>query len=171
MPSPRTDIDLRPYAAEDLELLQALLGDEQAMRMLGGAETEEAIKARHERYLASDPETNGLFTIVDRSDSRAVGWTGFWASEWQGEQAWECGWHVLSAAQGMGVGMAAGRLMLDEARRRHRFASVDAFPSVDNEASNALCRSLGFDCLGRVEIEYPKGHMMEALHWRFALGC
>lgn len=158
---------IRPYAEGDLPLLRALLGDPEMMRHLGGPESSDALEARHARYLAASPDTNGLFTV--RVGEDPVGWVGFWESEWGGELQWECGWHVLPAFQGRGVATAAVRQMLAEARarKRHRFAG--AFPSVENAASNAVCRTLGFVCLGEVEIEYPKGHMMRADHWRLDL--
>ncbi|MGI8711878.1 MAG: hypothetical protein ACR2NR_01595 [Solirubrobacteraceae bacterium] len=34
---------------------------------------------------------------------------------------------------------------------------VHAFPSVENAASNAVCRSAGFALLGPIEAEYPPG--------------
>jgi RimJ/RimL family protein N-acetyltransferase len=46
-----------------------------------------------------------------------------------------------------------------------------AFPSVDNGASNAICRKLGFELLGELEFEYPPGHgrVMLTNDWRFDL--
>lgn len=77
---------------------------------------------------------------------------------------------MLSQFQGAGVGTVAARLALAEARSRHRHRFVEAFPAADNVASNALCERLGFRCLGGVEVEYPKGRMMHATHWRMDLG-
>lgn len=158
---------IRPYGQDDLPLLRDLLGDPAMTRFIGGPESEEAIVARHERYLAADPQTNGLFTIL--LQGVAVGWVGFWESEWDGTVQWECGWHLKAPYQGRGIATTATHLALDQARARgsHRF--VDAFPSVDNQASNALCARLGFRDFGEVEVEYPKGHMMQARHWRFDL--
>lgn len=34
-------------------------------------------------------------------DAEAVGWVGYWESEWRGETVWECGWSVLPEAQGL----------------------------------------------------------------------
>jgi len=58
---------------------------------------------------------------------------------------------------------------LAEARSRGSHGFVDAFPSVDNAACNALCARLGFHDLGEAEVEYPKGRMMQARHWRYDL--
>jgi RimJ/RimL family protein N-acetyltransferase len=40
---------------------------------------------------------------------------------------------------------------------------------VDNAASNALCRKLGFVLVGETDVEYPPGHMMRCNDWRIDL--
>lgn len=166
---PRTDVSIRPYGPSDLALLERLLGDPEMTLHLGGPESPDALRARHERYLASDPIAGGLFTIVLGAERTAAGWVGYWESAWNGEQVWECGWHVLPEFQGAGVASSAMRLALEDARSRNRHSLVYAFPAVANEASNALCRSLGFDLVGETEVEYPKGHLMRSNEWRFEL--
>jgi len=42
---------------------------------------------------------------------------------------------------------------------------------VDNAQSNALCRALGFELLGEVEVDYPKGHLMRSNDWRLDVGA
>jgi RimJ/RimL family protein N-acetyltransferase len=163
------DVALRPWAEGDLRLLRRLLGEPEMTRFLGGPESPEAIEARHRRYLTADPATNGLFAIVAGPEAAPIGWTGFWEAEWDGELVWECGWNVLPEAQGRGVAAAAATLMLVEARQRCRHRRMRAFPSVDNAASNALCRTLGFERRGEVEVEYPKGHLMRSNDWRMDL--
>ena len=123
----------------DLRVLRRLLGDPEMMLHLGGAEAPEAIEARHRRYLDSDPAKNGLFAIVADEEPEPMGWVGYWETQWHGELVWECGWHVVPEAQGRGV------------------------------ASNALCRALGFACLGEVDVEYPKGSIMRGNDWRLDL--
>ena len=88
------DVSLRPWAPGDHALLQRLLGEPDMTRHLGGPESPEAVSARHERYLAADPEKNGLFAIIAGPEvpSRwARSATGM--LEWRGET---------------GVGSAAG---------------------------------------------------------------
>jgi RimJ/RimL family protein N-acetyltransferase len=46
---------------------------------------------------------------------------------------------------------------------------VHAFPSVENAASNAICRKAGFSLLREHDFEYPKGHPMRCNDWRFDL--
>ena len=167
----RLHVALRPWAPGDEWLLQRLLGEPDMMGHLGGPESPDAISARHERYLAADPARNGLFAVASGSGAKAVGWVGFWESEWRGETVWECGWSVLPEAQGGGVATAAAALMIEVVRRRGTHRHLHAFPSVDNAPSNALCRTLGFDLLGEVEVDYPKGHLMRSNDWRLDVGA
>ena len=166
----RPDVALRPYGEGDLPLLQRLLGDAAMTVYLGGPESTESLEARHERYLASDPSEGGLFTIVVGPERTPAGWVGYWEASWQGAEVWECGWHVLPEFQGAGVASAATALMIARARARGRHRFMHAFPAVDNAASNALCLRLGFELLGEVEVEYPKGSMMRSNDWRLDLG-
>jgi RimJ/RimL family protein N-acetyltransferase len=163
------EVMLDPYRDGDRELLQRLLGDPAMMRFLGGPEPVAALDRRHARYLSADPVTHGIFTIVLAPDSERVGWVGFWEHSWQAQLAWECGWHVLPEFQGRGIASQATVLMLDEARKRARHRYVDAFPNVENETSNRVCARVGFERLGEVDVEFPKGHSMHSAHWRYDL--
>ncbi|HSK47246.1 MAG TPA: GNAT family N-acetyltransferase, partial [Coriobacteriia bacterium] len=165
----RSDVSIRPYEDGDFGVLCALLGDPEMTRFLGGPESDEALAARHARYLSADSATHGIFTILVGADRVATGWVGFWESDWEGEATWECGWHVLPQFQGAGIASAAARLALDCAKAKRRHQYVDAFPAADNAASNALCRRLGFSALREVDVEYPKGQTMHAMHCRYDL--
>jgi len=162
-------VGIRPYGADDLPLLERLLGDPAMMTYLGGPESADAIRSRHERYLASGEADGALFTVEVGDDHVVAGWVGYWESELDGEPVWECGWHVLREFQGAGVARTAMTLVLASVRARgtHRF--LHAFPSVENDASNALCSRLGFELLGEAQVEYPKGRMMQSNDWRLDL--
>lgn len=136
---------------------------------IGGPETSDAIRARHERYLASDESSGGLFAVTVGPERVAAGWVGYWQATWRGEAVWECGWSILPKFQGQGVATAASALMLAHAAARDGHRYMHAFPAVGNPASNALCARLGFVCLGEVKVEYPKGSMMRSNGWRFDL--
>jgi RimJ/RimL family protein N-acetyltransferase len=164
------DVAIRSWQPDDLWLLERLLGDPAMTRHLGGPEKPDEIAARHQRYLASDPQRNGLFAVVAAHEAEPVGWVGYWESEWGGERVWECGWHVLPERQGRGVATVAVNLLLGDARSRGLHRYVHAFPAIENVASNALCRTLGFVSLGAVDVEYPVGSMMRSNDWRFDLG-
>jgi RimJ/RimL family protein N-acetyltransferase len=161
----RSDVGIRPWSAGDLELLQRLLGDPAMTEHIGGPETPEAIRARHQRYVDPDESVGGVFAVVARADGAARGWVGYWETSWCGEDVWECGWSVLPEFQGQGVATAGTALMIERARKAGTRRFLHAFPSTANKPSNALCRALGFALLGEVDVEYPPGSVMHANDW------
>jgi RimJ/RimL family protein N-acetyltransferase len=46
---------------------------------------------------------------------------------------------------------------------------MHAFPSVENPASNAIYRKLGFTLIEEGQVEYPPGHSMTVNDWRLNL--
>ena len=99
-----------------LPLLERLLGDPEMTRYIGGPESPEKLRSRHQRYL-DFTQPGGTFAIADDVLGDSVGWVGYWPSEWQGVEVWEVGWSVLPEAQGRGVATAAMRLVLERARQ------------------------------------------------------
>ncbi len=57
------DVQLRPWAEDDLPLLEKLLGDPDMMVHLGGPESPEQILERHQSYMRL-PETDHMFKII-----------------------------------------------------------------------------------------------------------
>ena len=165
-----TNLRLREWQQGDLPLLHALLGDPEMTRFLGGIESPEQIAARHVRYVAlAGTGTGHMLVILAGQDETPIGSVGYWDKDWQGEMVYEMGWSVLPQHQGRGIGTRATLLALDHARAHGRHPSVHAFPSVDNPASNAICRKAGFTLLGAHDFEYPKGSWMRCNDWRFDL--
>lgn len=78
---------------------------------LGGPETLEKIRARHERYRQSGHSGKiHLFAIVVGPGRVAAGSVGYWEKEWRGQHVWEAGWSVLPEFQGRrGAAGARGR--------------------------------------------------------------
>ncbi|HEX5197749.1 MAG TPA: hypothetical protein VFW26_11140, partial [Gaiellales bacterium] len=60
-------------------------------------------------------------------------------------------------------------IVLARAEREPRF--MHAYPSVDNGPSNAICRRLGFQLAGAVDLEYPPGTPMRCNDWRLDLAA
>ena len=60
-------------------------------------------------------------------------------------------------------------LAIDRARADDRYGCLHAFPNVENEASNAMCRKLGFELIEECDFEYPKGSPMRCNDWRLEL--
>ncbi len=56
----------------------------------------------------------------------------------------ETGWFVLPAAQGKGAASRALDLLIRDAQQHRTHDLLTAFPSVDNDRSNALCAAAGF---------------------------
>ncbi|MET7832040.1 Protein N-acetyltransferase, RimJ/RimL family [Micromonospora sediminicola] len=156
------------WGVDDLALLRALNVPE-VRAHTGGPETDEQVRARHERYLRGPgPRSGNMFTVVTPDGTR-VGSVGFWPREWRGEQVYEMGWAVLPAHQGRGLATAAVRAVVAAARAAGDRRFAHAYPSVDNPPSNAVCRKAGFTLLGETEFEYPPGRLMRSNDWRIDL--
>lgn len=164
-----TTVRIEPWAAGDLGLLEQLVGDPQMMEHLGGPESPERIIERQARYVQTRTEAGRVFKAVVAETGEAVGFVGYWEREWSGDWIYETGWSVIPAFQGQGIAAAATALALAAAREdgKHRF--VHAFPSVENSASNAICRKLGFELVGEDDAEYPPGNPMRCNDWRLDL--
>ena len=165
-------VALRPYSEGDFWLLERLLGDPSMMTHLGGPETPEQLRKRHARYLqAAGSDTTHIFVVTLGNEGTPAGSVVYWEMQWKDETVWEVGWSVLPEFQRQGVATKGTSLAMERARsqRRNRFAH--ASPSVDNAASNGVCRKLGFELLGEVDLEYPPGHHMRCNDWRLDLSA
>ena len=141
-----------------------MLGDPVMMNHLGGPESPDKLESRQRRYQA---DGSRQYRIVD-AEGQSVGYVGYWERTMEDRQAWEVGWAVLPQFQGRGYATTAMTQLLDVIRNDER-RPVHAFPSVDNGASNAVCRKLGFEDLGAVDLEYPPGHPIRCNDWRLDL--
>jgi RimJ/RimL family protein N-acetyltransferase len=162
-------IRLEPWTDRDFPLLVRLNAAEMTEH-LGGPETDEQLRRRHERYVRLADSTEAfIFKVVLESTGEVVGGVNFWEREWQGKPVYEMGWGVLPEFQGRGIASAAVTEAIEAARAAGRRDAIHAFPSVENGPSNAICRKAGFQLIGEVPFEYPKGHWMQCNDWRFTL--
>lgn len=148
------------------------MGDTAMTTYLGGPEPLEEIHKRHERYCKLNQSDKGrMFVITVGADQLIAGSVGYWETEWGGAQVWETGWSVLPAFQGQGIATKATLAAMEQARAVGTHQFVHAFPSVDNAASNAICRKVGFTLQGEVEFEYWRspGNFMRCNDWRLDL--
>jgi RimJ/RimL family protein N-acetyltransferase len=161
-------IRLEPWGEDDLPLLEKTVGDPEMMEHLGGAESPEKMAERQARF---QQPGSGMFKIVDGDSGEAVGSVGFWERTWRGGEIYETGWFVLPAFQGRGIATRATADVIALARAEGKHRYLHAFPSVDNAASNAVCRKLGFTLLEALEFEYPPGRLMRCNDWRLDLSA
>jgi RimJ/RimL family protein N-acetyltransferase len=136
---------------------------------LGGPESAEQLEQRHRRYLALS--AGGMYRVSLAGGGETAGSVGFWEREWRGGTVWETGWEVLPEFQGRGLAVAAARGVVEEARAAGAHRYLHAFPRVAHAASNAVCGKAGFELLGEVEFEYPKGSWMLSNDWRVDLAA
>jgi RimJ/RimL family protein N-acetyltransferase len=170
MTGPATvDVVIVPWAEGDLDLLRQLNAPVM-MAHLGGPETEEQLVIRHKRYVdAARSNHSHVFKVLSGATREALGQVTFWERVWRDQPVYEIGWGILPAYQGRGIASAAVGLAIKRAAttRKHRF--MHAFPSVDNAASNAICRKAGFTFVAECEFAYPPGHSMRCNEWRVDL--
>jgi RimJ/RimL family protein N-acetyltransferase len=115
------------------------------------------------------PDDGRTFVVTLGPDRRAVGSVVYWAHPIRDEPALEIGWAVLQAFQGRVIATCATARCMELAAAETDYRTIHAFPSVDNAASNAVCRKLGFEILETAAFEYPKGHWMRCHDWVFEL--
>ncbi|MFF3908079.1 GNAT family N-acetyltransferase [Streptomyces sp. NPDC001848] len=159
-------VRLELWAEGDFGLLRRINSPEMTEH-LGGPETEEQLVARHRRYLAL--EAGRMYRITSADSGETVGSIGFWERPWRDTTVWETGWAVLPEFQGRGLAAGAARAVVEAARATGVHRYLHAFPGVDHPASNAVCRKAGFELLGQVDFEYPKGHWSSSNDWRIDL--
>jgi RimJ/RimL family protein N-acetyltransferase len=157
------EIQIRLWQESDLDLL-FLMNAPEMMEHLGGSESEEQIFARHKRYLELEPKGR-MFSIQMLPHFDSVGSVGYWESIWQDKPIYEIGWSVLPAYQGKGIAKLAVIEAIANAREQKKYHFMHAFPSIDNPASNAICRNLGFTLVSKCRFEYPPGNMMNCNDW------
>jgi RimJ/RimL family protein N-acetyltransferase len=160
-----TTVTLEPWGSGDLPLLERLMGDPRMTEHLGGPEKPDKLRERQNRYERLG-DSDRMFKIVDVASGVGVGSVGYWTKRWREEEVYEVGWMVVPEFQGRGIALAATVQAIELAKRHAKHRFMHAFPGVDNAASNAICRKLGFELLGACEFEFPKGHFMTCNDWR-----
>lgn len=165
----RMSVRIEPWSDADLALLYRLNTPEM-LEHLGGPESDEQILARHKRYLEIGMKGTGrMFSIVLLPELEAVGNIGYWERVWQEETIYEIGWGVLPPFQGRGIAASATAAALASASAEQKHRYIHAFPSVDNPASNAICRKLNFSLISECAFEYPPGNALRCNDWRIDL--
>lgn len=158
-------VTIEPWSAADRPLLDALLGVPEMMVYLGGPETPEKLDERQGRYV-NNPRSMRISV-----DGEGVGWVGYWEVEVEGDggKAWETGWSVRRELWGRGIATAAMKLLIEQIRSEGKYRYLHATPIIENGASNAVCRKLGFELRKEFEFEYPPGNPVRGNDWRLDL--
>lgn len=73
------------------------------------------------------------------------------------------------AWQGHGLASRATLEIIARLRTEGSRRYLYAFPTIENIASNAVCRKAGFELLGSEQDEYPKGNLVTCNVWRYDL--
>jgi RimJ/RimL family protein N-acetyltransferase len=164
-------IALRPWSDDDLPLLERLMGDPVMTEHLGGPETPDKIRDRHARYVELTRQAgNSRMLVIEVGEDRVpAGSIGYWEKEWLGHQVLETGWGVLPEFQGKGIATSATIALVEHLCTAGIQGEVHAYPSVDNPASNAICRKAGFTFRGEYDFEYPPGNAIHCNDWSIDL--
>ena len=148
------DINIRLWSDSDYPLLERLMGDPAMTEYLEGPESAEQLRKRHKHYCQlGDSGKRSMFVIVVGQNRVAAGSVGYWETEWQEQRVWETGWSVLPEFQGQGIATKATIAVIEQVRSEGKHRFLHAFPSVDNRASNTICRKVGFNLQKQVELE------------------
>ncbi|MGN8554073.1 UNVERIFIED_CONTAM: GNAT family N-acetyltransferase [Microbacterium sp. SLM126] len=150
-------VQLRPWDAGDLPVLMRANSTEMTAH-LGGPESEEAVRERHERYLRLNAAGEACMLRID-VDGEPAGGIGYWATDHEGAPAFETGWSVEPRFQGRRVAREALRQLTRLVAADGRRTLLVAYPGVDNVASNALCRSLGFEAGDTATLPWRGGEL------------
>lgn len=165
------DVRLRPLSADDLPLYEAINLDPAMMAELGGpSEPPEGLDAKVKRDAESHAADEAWILVIEPEDQpgTAAGTVSVWTHETENGTFDEIGWMVLPPFQGRGIGKAAVREVLEKARANGRWKELHAFPAVTNAASNAMCRSLGFELVEELEFHF-RDRVLRGNHWKLDL--
>ncbi|HEV2225531.1 MAG TPA: GNAT family N-acetyltransferase [Nitrososphaerales archaeon] len=167
----KADVAIRPYAEDDLRILERTLTDPRMMNHLGGPENDDKLRGRHKKFVAMslDPSLGCMFVIVAGGED--VGTVGYWERDQEGGVVWETGWMVVPEFQRRGIATESMQLLIKNVAQLDRHRYLYAFPSVENLPSNAICRRLGFELEKEEAFEYPpgSGKVMRCNNWRLDL--
>lgn len=165
-------MELRQLTIEDLALYESMNCDPQMMKHLGGPLPKESMPQKLRRDVETiESGSAWIFKVIadgNHADSQAAGSVCIWEHAEGDEVINEIGWMILPQFQGRGLGSKAVRAILDKARAERRWDVIHAFPATGNEASNAICRKMGFTLLEECDLEWS-GRQLRCNHWRIDL--
>jgi RimJ/RimL family protein N-acetyltransferase len=142
------------------------MGDPRMTEHLGGPESPEKLAERQARYeRIREAGTGGMFVICAGPQAEGVGSVGYWEQTWHGGTVWEIGWSVVPEWQRRGIATRAVGLLLEKIAADGPDRPILAYPAVENEASNAVCRKAGMTLIGEAVVDFPPGNFFRANEW------
>ncbi|AJP74292.1 GNAT family acetyltransferase [Sphingomonas hengshuiensis] len=150
---------LRPGWPEDAPELARAIGHEAVVRNLALAPWPYPIEAA-EAFLAQFGDPTELKFLMFEHQAGQLGLIGVMSIGAHRDEPHELGYWLTPAAWGRGYATEAGRAVL-EAARALGIRRVTAGHFIDNPASGAVLRKLGFRATGRVGTMYSRGRGCE----------
>lgn len=155
---------MRNVRDDDLDVYYRIYCDPVMMAHLGGARPREEIPGKLRRHVAATAGDEWWCSMIVPDDTDPDTIAGMVTIDGDRGKA-EIGWAVLPEFQGRGVASAAVRLMVLRAAIDGRWGVLNAYPGVDNPASNGICRTLGFRLVGQAEATFS-GLTFHSNHWQ-----
>jgi RimJ/RimL family protein N-acetyltransferase len=140
-------VTLERWSADDLAVLQRVNTPEMTRFLGDGEETDEVLAERHAEYLDLWESGEVRMFRID-VDGEASGYAGWWEEEHDGMPVYEVGCVVEPRWHGHGVASAALSEVVRLAAATGDRHLIVGYAHVDNAASNALCRRVGFSLVG-----------------------
>ncbi|WP_396600243.1 GNAT family N-acetyltransferase [Frigoribacterium sp. R86507] len=152
-PSEPAAVRLRPVSLDDEGLYQRLRGSSSMMKELGGPLPPSQIRRSLLREIEETAAGRAFVVIVECAEGEEWVPAGNITLVRAHAMNAEIGWMLLERWQGRGLMKIALRLFL-QSLSESDYGEIHAYPSTSNDASNALCRSLGFRSAGTVDLEF-----------------
>jgi RimJ/RimL family protein N-acetyltransferase len=152
---------LRPWRAEELDVLAAHMADPQVADWLGGTLDRAQCQARIGRWQAQfDDNGHAHLALERKADGAILGMVGlsriddrYAATTLAG--ATEVGWHLARDAWGNGYASEAARAVIADGFQRLGLAEIVAFTASTNARSQGVMRRLGFARQAWRDFDHP----------------
>jgi RimJ/RimL family protein N-acetyltransferase len=165
-------VQLRNVTPDDVDAYVRMRCDPVMMADLGGPLPREGMKDqvhRDARKAQADLAWIKMIVPDPRTPDVVAGTVTIWSHDTDEGPISEIGWMVLPEFQGRGLGKRAVGALLAQARDEDRWGVVHAFPATSNGPSNGICRSLGFQLVGELEVTFA-GRVLRSNHWTITPG-
>lgn len=160
-------MQLRNVELNDVDAYVRMRCDPAMMADLGGPLPREGMEDKVRRDVhkaAADLDWTKMIIPDPAMPEVVAGTVTIWSHDAEDGPMSEIGWMVLPEFQGRGLGKLAVRTLLEQARDEDRWGLVHAFPATSNDASNGICRSLGFRFIAERNVTFAD-RVLPTNHW------